>query len=290
MDWIREGLVFPQAAGDEADCVRQWRPWVLEDENGALRMWYAGHDGTSSRLIEAIKEPGHPWQRLGVVLDPGAAGDTDNYGVESPCVVKTPGGYLMTYAGFDGEITRLHMAASEDGHVWNVLGTFMQRGEEDALGASHPCLLIAGERWWLLYSGYDGSDGGRRAVVLAATSRNGASWDRLGTVLEPIPGEVAVTHPCALEHERRLYLFFASDEDKRVSMALATSTNGLDWERRGVTLTPTGMGPDGSAVHAPCVVRLRDGSLHVWYSGLPVGDAQLAYRICSARFPGSLMP
>jgi hypothetical protein len=24
----------------------------------------------------------------------------------------------------------------------------------------------------------------------------------------------------------------------------------------------------------------------MWYSGMPVGDEELGYRICSARFPG----
>jgi hypothetical protein len=29
----------------------------------------------------------------------------------------------------------------------------MQRGREDAVGASHPCLVMTGERWWLFFSG-----------------------------------------------------------------------------------------------------------------------------------------
>jgi len=56
--------------------------------------------------------------------------------------------------------------------------------------------VITGERWWLFFSGYDGSNDNRRAAILAAISQSGASWDRVGTVLNPDEGELAVSHPC----------------------------------------------------------------------------------------------
>src|SRR5713226_6482341 len=80
-----------------------------------------GSSGPSRRV-------GEPWERLGVVIDAGFSGETDSYGVESPCVVDTPGGYLMAYGGFDGEVTRLHMASSPDGRRWIPQGTIIQRG------------------------------------------------------------------------------------------------------------------------------------------------------------------
>jgi len=250
-------------------------------------MWYSGHDGTTWRILEAVQRIGGKWERLGVAIDAGFAGDSDQYGVESPCVVNTPGGYLMAYAGFDGDATRLHMATSLDGKEWVPQGTIMQRGREDAVGASHPCLVMTGERWWLFFSGYDGSMNGRRAVVLAAVSPSGASWDRVGAVLEPGVGEVATSHPCVLQISRTFYMFYGSEDKERVSIALAISADGLTWDRRGTTLAPSGEGPDGLSVHAPCVLKRKDGSIHMWYSGLPFGDTNLAYRICSARFEGT---
>jgi hypothetical protein len=61
------------------------------------------------------------------------------------------------------------------------------------------------------YTGYPGSGLGQRSVLVAAVSQTGASWDRVGAILEPEAGEVAVSHPCALEISRTLYLFYASD-------------------------------------------------------------------------------
>ncbi len=286
VEWTREGETFSPGSPGEPDSLRAFRPWVLEDESGALHMWYSGHDGTTWRILGAVQRRAEGWSRLGVAIDAGFAGESDEYGVQSPCVVKTPGGFLMAYAGFDGEADRLHMATSSEGHEWVAHGTIMQRGDEDALGASHPCLVITGERWWLFFSGYDGQQNGRRAAVLGAVSPSGASWDRIGTVLEPAEDELAVSHPCVLEIAGTLYMFYASDDGTRVSIALATSTDGISWERLGTTLGPSGGGPDGLSAHSPCALRLNDGSIRMWYSGLPVGDTDLAYRICSARFPG----
>ena len=284
MDWKPEGATFPVASPGDPDSLRALRPWVLEDDD-ALRMWYTGDDGTTTRILSATRRPGRAWERHGVALDAGFAGDTDAYGVEAPCVVTTPGGYAMAYAGFDGEVSRLHMATSGDGRRWSAHGPIMQRGAEDAVAATHPCLLITGERWWLYFAGYDGSRNNRRSVLLAATSSTGASWDRLGAVLEPAEGELAVSHPCVLEIAGMLHMLYASDDGDTVSIVLATSKDGLDWDRRGITLAPAEHGPGGTSVHAPCAVRLRDGSLHLWYCGLSAGDTALGYRIYSATVP-----
>ena len=137
VEWTEEGEIFPPGSPGDPDSARASRPWVLEEGDGTLRMWYSGHDGTTSRIVEAVKPVGSQWQHVEVAIEPGLVGDTDEFGVESPCVVRVPGGYLMAYGGSDGEHTRVHMAISADGHRWKGHGTVMQRGEEDALAATH---------------------------------------------------------------------------------------------------------------------------------------------------------
>jgi predicted GH43/DUF377 family glycosyl hydrolase len=285
VEWVREGTALAPGRPGELDGARVSRPWLLE-EDGAWRMWYSGHDGTTGRILEAVQRPGTGWKRLGVAIDAGFAGDSDLYGVESPSVVHTPGGYLMAYGGFDGETTQLHMATSADGQAWTPQGTIMQRGPQDALGASHPCLVSTEAGWWLFFSGYDGSKDSRRAVILAAVSPSGASWDRVGTVLEPVDGELATSHPCVIVIARTFYMFYVSDDGHRSSIAMATSSDGLSWNRHGTTLEAAGEGPEARGVHTPCAVRCNDGSLRMWYAGLAAGDTSLGYQICSARFPG----
>jgi predicted GH43/DUF377 family glycosyl hydrolase len=286
VEWIREGAVFAWRSGAEPDGLRALRPWVLQEASDTLRMWYSGHDGTTGRILAAVRRPGRAWERLGVVIDAGFAGSSDQYSVESPCVVRSPGGYLMAYAGFDGEATRLHMATSDDGRGWTAQGTIMQRGPDEALGASHPCLVNTEAGWWLFFCGYDGSHDSRRAAILAAVSPTGASWDRVGTVLEPIAGEFAVSHPCVIEIARTFYMFYASDDGGTVGIAMATSADGLSWHRHGTVLEASGGRAEEGGVSSPCVLRLNDGSLRMWYAALAGNDAALAYRICSASFVG----
>jgi predicted GH43/DUF377 family glycosyl hydrolase len=286
VEWVREGTALTPGRSGEPDAARMSRPWVLEDNGGGWRMWYSGHDGTTGRILTAVQRPGAEWMRQGVAIDAGFAGDSDRYGVESPSVVHTPGGYLMAYAGFDGDAVRLHMATSADGRAWTPRGPIMQPGEQDALGASHPCLLSTEAGWWLFFSGYDGSRDSRRSVILAAVSPSDASWERVGAVLEPAEGELATSHPCVLVISRTFYMFYGSDTGDRVDIAMATSTDGLSWNRHGITLQATGEGAEARGVHAPCAVRCNDGSIRMWYAGLGSGDTSLAYQICSARFPG----
>jgi predicted GH43/DUF377 family glycosyl hydrolase len=286
VEWIREGAAFASRTPAEPDSLRALRPWVLEEAGDTLRMWYSGHDGTTGRILAAVRRPGGAWERLGVAIDAGFAGDSDRYGVESPSVVHTLGGYLMAYAGFDGEATRLHMATSDDGQHWTTQGTIMQRGPDEAVGASHPCLLATEAGWWLFFCGYDGSQDSRHAAILAAVSPTGASWDRVGTILEPVAAELAVSHPCVIEIARTFYMFYASDDGGTSSVAMATSADGLSWNRHGTVLAASDDSAEKGGVYSPCVVRLHDGSLRMWYAALAGSDAALAYQISSASFVG----
>ena len=227
-------------------------------------MWYSGDDGSTSRIVGATCAAGGSWERIGVAVDAGFSGCTDAYGAASPAVVRTPVGYLMAYAGSDGADTRLHMATSADGEVWKPHATFMQRGEADAVGATHPCLVV-GDQWWLYYTGFDGTANGRRACIMVAVSPNGASWDRVGTVLEPEPGEPAVRKPSVVVSHGRFHMFYVSDDDARTRLALATSADGVTWERRGTTLASPYH--EGRGVSGPCALRGSDGALWLWYAG-----------------------
>lgn len=287
MGWHLDGQILPgSGATADLESARAFGPSVVEENDGTLRMWYTGHDGSTSRILEAVQRPGRPWERRGVSIHAGLTGESDGYGVESPSVVFTPGGYLMAYAGSDGADTRLHMASSPDGRLWEPLGTFMDRGEADAVGATHPCLVVTGQQWWLFYAGYDGSENGRRAAILAAVSDSGASWDRVGPVLEPGGDELAVFEPSVVMSQRRFSMFFVSDDARRPAIQMATSEDGISWDRRGLTLPGSGDDVDTLEERSPCVLRLKDGTLRLWFASQPTGDVSAAYRLCSATFTG----
>jgi predicted GH43/DUF377 family glycosyl hydrolase len=287
MGWHLDGQILPGTEGTaDLESARAFGPSVVEEDDGTLRMWYTGHDGSTSRILEAVQHPGRPWERRGVSIDAGLTGESDGYGVESPSVVFTPGGYLMAYAGSNGADTRLHMASSPDGRLWEPLGTIIDAEEDDAVGATHPCLVVTGERWWLFYAGYDGFDNGRRAAILAAVSDSGSTWDRLGPVLEPVGGELALFEPWVVMSQRRFSMFYVSDDASRPAIQMATSEDGISWDRRGLTLPGSGDDVDPLEERSPCVLRLRDGTMRLWFATHPTGDVSAAYRLCSATFTG----
>jgi predicted GH43/DUF377 family glycosyl hydrolase len=285
VSWRLRGPVL-SASGPHADleALRAFGPSVLEEEDGTLRMWYSGNDGSTSRILEAVRAPGGRWERLGISVDAGLMGESDSYGVDSPSVVAIPGGYLMAYAGSDGADTRLHLANSPDGHQWEPQGTFLERGEADAVGATHPCLLATGDGWWLFYSGYDGSRNGRRASILAAVSESGSAWSRVGPVLEAHADELAVYEPWVVATQRRFSMFFVSDDGRRPTIQLATSKDGISWDRRGITLPGSDEDVDTLGERSPCLLRLHDGTLRLWFAARPMSNVDDAYRLCSADF------
>jgi predicted GH43/DUF377 family glycosyl hydrolase len=247
-------------------------------------MWYAGDDGSTCRILEAEQRPGMPWQQAGLSIDAGMWGETDAYGVESPSVVVTPGGYLMAYAGSDGADTRLHMASSADGHIWEALGPFIQRGEEDAVGASHPCLVVTSSRWWLFYAGYDGAHDSRRASILAAVSQSGASWDRIGPILQPADDEIGVTEPWVIIAKRHLVMFYVSEDEKSLRIETALSEDAVDWRRQGAVLSADPDAGESMAMRSPCAIRLLEGKFRLWYAARRLADTEDAYRLWSSDY------
>ena len=177
------------------------------------------------------------------------------------------------------------MATSGDALHWDAHETIMQRGPEDSGGANHPGLLITGERWWLFYTGYPGASGGQGSVLVAAVSQTGASWDRVGTILEPEMGEAAVSHPARSRSRGPSTCSMPPMQEVRSArrwrahpMAFRGTVEAWSWN-----LEP--QAPTASA-SIPRALKRRDGSLEMWYAGLPVEDDGFGYRICSARFPG----
>jgi predicted GH43/DUF377 family glycosyl hydrolase len=279
--WLHRQETFP-ALGQSADLdrLRAFGPSVVEESDGTLRMWYSGHDGASGRIVEAVQPPGGPWERVGVALDAGFAGDTDAYGVESPSVVPTTDGYLMVYAGSNGPVTRLHSATSGDGRHWVPAGPCLEPGPEDGVGATHPCLLVTPTHWWLFFSGYNGSDNGRRASILAAVSSDGSSWSRVGEMLIPGTRERALSEPCVtLTHRRQFQMFYVSDDGDATAVEVATAADGVTWNRRGACRGPDG--PAGDA-RSPFLLRLNDGGLRMWWAESPSDDVESHYRLWSA--------
>jgi hypothetical protein len=72
-------------------------------------------------------------------------------------------------------------------------------------------------------------------------------------------------------------MFDVSDDDHQTLVALATSVDGLNWDRRGTTIAPRHNGDRG--VRSPCAARGRNGIVRLWYaapnSSLPAASDRI---------------
>jgi predicted GH43/DUF377 family glycosyl hydrolase len=286
--WLRHRPVLPPAGHlSQLDWLRSYRPSVVEEDDGTLRMWYSGHDGEKGRILEAIQEPDAPWRRVALSIDApvtGSGPDGNGSGVHSPSVVQTGHGYVMAYVESNGSPSQLHLATSDDGHRWEPQGAIDRPDVSDDMRITDPSLVITGEGWWLYYAGYDGTQDGRHAEVMAAVSPDGSEWDRVGTVLAPRGTEVAVSAPAVLVRQRLFSMVYVCDDGDRAVIDLATSVDGVSWDRRGTTLA---QGPQANAtgqIHSPSTLHLRSGGLRLWYSTRTDADETDGCRIWTADF------
>jgi predicted GH43/DUF377 family glycosyl hydrolase len=279
--WTSPHQVLPvEGQWSELDAGGACSPCVLESDDGTAMLWYAGRDDATQRILAARRLPDGSWTRSGAVVDAAAAGHGDGQIVGSPSVIPIDSGFVMAYVVSGRSSSRVHLAASPDGLQWKPQGEIRPRGEPDDVVANDPCLVV-GNQWWLFYGA---SDIHRRARVDAAVSPNGCSWTWVGSVLAPHSGEVAVLEPSVLVAYGAYHMFFVSDDGHRSEIQLATSADGLQWERRGTTLK--GPGEAGNGVRTPCVVR-AGGALRLWYSAPDSSSADSTVRLWAVEAPRS---
>lgn len=266
-------VLRPSGPYADLDRHRAWRPSVIEEERGVLRMWYGGHDGSVGRVLVAEQRSRDGWARRGVAVDVGLAGASDGQGAGSPSVVRTADGYLMAYDGSNGSngsSSRVHLATSADGDKWCPAGPFVPAGRSGPTAT--PCLVAAGDHLWMYYAG-PGPDG--RPAVLAATSPTGRDWTGAGPVLEAADDETGTSDPWVVAHGDGLLMFFlrhAGDgADSAPTVEVATSEDGRCWARASAPLGLARRHPGGGPIGGPAALRLRSGRLRLWYSAADEG-------------------
>jgi predicted GH43/DUF377 family glycosyl hydrolase len=94
-------VLGPEHAGSWDD-VMVWFPHVRKGA-GIYHMWYAGYDGSRTRVGYASSPDGISWQVNGYnpILDLGSSGEWDDDSVNEPCVLMVGSEWKMWYLGFE---------------------------------------------------------------------------------------------------------------------------------------------------------------------------------------------
>lgn len=272
------------------------------DEDGALdpaallgdRLYYVGDDGASRRLHEALVDGGRI-ERLGARHFRGFEGAVPGLDGDSPSErIRQPS------AATDGVVTLL--AAESSRGV--VLGSIASDGGIDALGtglalplgaagaiddarAGAPSLLFHDGQWLLFYEADDGST----TRIALATSADGLTWTREGTVLDRGPAgawdDARVGRPSVLwdDDASAFRLWYVGNDGQDARIGYAESADGRTWERYRDASGSSLPVFDGSSVSfsdgrvdMPAVNAVSDG-FEMWF-GAPLEGR---YRIGRAR-------
>lgn len=203
--------------------------------------------------------------RQGLVLPMGDAYAADGLQVGYPSVLVDEGVYKMWYFEVDASyFAQIAYATSSDGQRWTKHGavlspTFFAEGDNVA----YPSVVRVGQTYWMWYDGFDGAT----YRIFAATSPDGTNWTKAGVVLDVGPmgsqDAASLAYPFVLDVNGTFHMWYTGltsfSPPENAAIMLATSTNGLNWTKVGVVLSPGGEGSlDSYNAFAGSVVQ--DGS------------------------------
>jgi sucrose-6-phosphate hydrolase SacC (GH32 family) len=239
-----------------------------------FRMDLAG--GTPPSRIKAPSRPPMATPHPVPVLWLGAPDTWESMAVYAPYVIKRGGRYLMYYVG-NGRTggwmwSCIGLATSTDGVHWTKF-----EGNPLLLGGE-PCVLYGdfgegGEPYYKMYYRQYAEGTRDKSVIALATSADGIEWTPRGMVLDREPDGERVSDPNVLYQpdggatgDRYLmYYWTFVDKGPRIGVHLATSDDGVHFQRRGPVLTRGDSDSiDGFKGGGGSVLRIN-GVYHMWF-------------------------
>lgn len=172
-----DGVSWTAAAEPVLSAVDTWESVAMEPgsvqvlDDGSLRLWYSGHDGSEWRIgVAESTDEGQTWTRVAGLsyawsFDSGSPGDWDDSGVRHPFVIREGETDHLWYAGYDGASWQIGHATREgddgewegatdgDGAARAVLAA--GGGSFGAAALQRPVVSAGEEGWELFYTGVD---------------------------------------------------------------------------------------------------------------------------------------
>jgi predicted GH43/DUF377 family glycosyl hydrolase len=271
--------VFPYPVLDRGepgswDSVDVLNPSVVRQD----RLWlnfYSGYDGRTWHTGLARSVDGRQWNKEGKLLSPGASAWEGSYIAANGSALRHRGEIYYWYQA--GDPPRIGLARGEanqlDRHPEPVV-PLGPDGSWDERGVADP-YVVESDGWLYMY--YLGQDRARRQRLGVARSREGVTWEKLranpilemggaGTFDENGLGEPAVW----AAHGRYWMLYTGRDRREYRRLGLASSPDGVRWERYTETAVLAGGQPWNEKVVCDPHVEIHGGLTLVWFGG---GDA-----------------
>jgi predicted GH43/DUF377 family glycosyl hydrolase len=204
--------------------------------------------------------------RQGLVLPAGPGFDDLQAGY--PSVLLDGGVYKMWYFGCHlSYACAIGYATSSDGRTWTKQGIVLSPSlPAESQSVKYPEVRKVRNTYRMWYNGFDGVTD----RILEADSPDGQNWTKNGVVLDVGPAGSADSHWVAYPRvvfDGTYHMWYTAVPESPSSIFLATSADGLTWNRKGVVLS---RGPSGSLDSSDVGVGsvLRIGELyHMVYVG-----------------------
>jgi uncharacterized repeat protein (TIGR01451 family) len=279
-------VLVPGPAG-AWDSAGVWDPSVIRIGN-LYHMWYAGADGSTTRIGYATSSDGKVWTKYAgnPVFGPDSHVWWRQSGVFAPNVIYDS--YLAKYyMWYTGEGLRIGYVTSCDGINWpsRDLNPALDAGDPggwEGRGVLDPAVVQIGDGYHMWYAGDDGIS---LRLGHATALPSGSIWDKdsFNPVLDlGTPGGwdwLYVYGPSVITYGEKYLLWYSGGTlPSRYQIGTAVSTDGVNWQRQGVILSQGGNGAfDEFSADYPAV--LLDGSnFKIWYSGLNAsGEYAIGY-------------
>jgi predicted GH43/DUF377 family glycosyl hydrolase len=170
-----------------------------------------------------------------------------------PSVVQDGAGYVMFYGGLRGDFSdpllRIFRATSADGISWqgSSVPILLPSGAGwNATNVETPCVLRRKDGKWAMYYSGNGTRSDVGFQIGLATSTDNIAWTREGAVpvLTTTSDELSLIGPSVAYDEKNAeYVMFygAIDATYQIAIRRATSSDGVEWTRRGIPWS--GKGP-----------------------------------------------
>lgn len=308
MEWIKKGQIFSPTKVGEVEITHAQCPIPILLGN-ILRIYFswrppAAPDGQFTSFggfIEVDKDD--PSQILYVhnkpILELGAPGDFDHYGIMPGTVIAANGRIYLYYCGWDRKVSTpynwaIGLAVSDDGGV-----SFRRVGKGPIIGPTntepylHACpvvRIISGlwHMWYLSGIGWREKGGHLDSiyVLMHATSEDGMNWRRNGQPIMPqrVDRECQ-TSAALLDVNGQHHMWFSyrhgtdfRNPDRGYRIGHGISSDMVNWTRddanAGISLSEKGW--DSEMQCYPSVVTVQDRT-YMFYCGNQFGVNGFGY-------------
>ena len=274
--WTRHGVVLEDPAAAAQGGYIAPAAVVLD---GTIHLWVTHKEGTTHRIHHSTSTDG-----LTFTAPQATSGIAGENIVAYPSVLHDGARFLMWY----GSGTIDH-AESQDGVAWTMIETMVLKtgedGEFDSLSLLYPNVIATPSGYVMHYTGYNGA----AFAIGRAESPDGVTWTRSPSGPIITAGSAtefdnhAAAQPCAVTAGARTLLWYGGYDTSVANpgpyrVGLAASTDGVSYQKLGVTLDLEPSGEEAWSTRDPAVVRWNG---QWWMAYVAMGDDG-TYRIAVA--------